>query len=115
MLQYVFNEHLRKDDPMIFVAEDQRWDEATLRELKEKYNIVFMTQKDGVMPIMILNKDSDNPIFVIGSEDDGRLHFKRKYGNFSNCFSFHWTKFLIADLEEALRICNKTIDVNNHE
>lgn len=107
MLQYVFNEELEKDEPMMFVAEDQHWDKTTLKQLKEEYDVVFMTSGNGVMPIMIINKDSDNPLFVIGSEDDGTIRFDRKYGSFSNCFSFYWAKALIADLEEALRICGK--------
>ena len=108
MLQYVWNEELEDNEPMMFVAEDQCWDKATLKQLEKEHNIVFMTSGNGVMPIMILNKDSDNPLFVIGHEDDGTLYFDREYGNISNSFSYYWVKSLIADLEEALRICGKS-------
>jgi hypothetical protein len=108
MLSYVWNEELEDNEPMMFVAEDQCWDKATLKQLKKEHNIVFMTSGDGVMPIMIINKDSDNPLFVIGHEDDGTIQFDREYGHLSHCFSFYWVKSLIADLEEALRVCKKS-------
>lgn len=105
MLSYVFNEDLEDDESMMFSAEDQCWDDDTLKQLREEYDIVFMTNGDGVMPIMILNKDSQYPLFVLGSEDDGTIFFKRKYGHFINTFSPYWVKYLIADLEKALEIC----------
>lgn len=108
MLQYIFNTDLEDDEPMMFSAEEQCWDDATLKQLREEYNIIFMTSGDGVMPIMILNKDSKYPLLVLGSEDDGTIFFKREYGTFQNTFSPYWVKSLIADLEEALRVCNKT-------
>lgn len=107
MLQYVFNEdneYLEPDEPITFVAEDQIWDKATLKQLKDEYNIVFMTSGNGVIPIMIVNKNGENPWFVLGSEDDGRIYFERRYGQLINCFSPYWIKPLIADLEEVLRI-----------
>ena len=105
MLEYVFNTDLEDDEPMMFCAEDQCWDDATLKQLKEEYNIIFMTSGDAVKPVMIVNSNSKYPLIVIGSEDDGTLYFKRQYGQFINCFSAYWVKSLIADLEEALRIC----------
>lgn len=108
MLQYVFNTDLEDNEPMTFCAEEQCWDDTTLKQLREEHDIIFMTSGDGVMPIMILNKDSQYPLFVLGSEDDGRIFFKREYGQFTNAFSPYWVKFLIADLEEALKVCNKT-------
>lgn len=107
MLKYVFNEDLEDDETMIFSAKDQRWDDDTLKQLREEYNIIFMTNGDGVLPVMIINKDSKYPLLVIGSEDDGTLYFHRKYGQFEHCFSAYWTKYLIADLEKALEICNE--------
>lgn len=107
MLQYVFNTDLEDDEPIMFSAYDQCWDETTLKQLKDEYNVVFMTNGDGVCPVMIVNTDSKYPLIVIGSEDDGTIHFERKYGQFRHCFSAYWTKFLIADLEEALRMCNE--------
>ena len=108
MLQYVFDTDLEDDEPMMFCAEEQCWDGDTLKQLREEHDIIFMTSGDGVMPVMLLNKDSQNPLFVLGSEDDGTIFFKREYGQFVNTFSSYWAKSLIADLEEALRVCNKT-------
>ena len=107
MLQYVNNWELEDNEPIMFVAEDQRWDKATLKQLKKEHDIIFMTSGNGVMPIMILNKESDNPLFVIGHEDDGTLYFDREYGHISNSFSYYWVKSLISDLEEALKVCGK--------
>lgn len=107
MLEYVFNSNLEDNEPMTFCAQDQCWDKPTLKQLKEEHNIIFKTSGDGVMPIMILNKDSDNPLFVIGHEDDGRIFFDREYGSINNSFSYYWVKSLIADLNEALRLCRK--------
>lgn len=109
MLQYVFDTNLEDDEPMMFCAEEQCWDNATLKQLREEHNIIFMTSGDGIMPVMIRNKDSQYPLLVLGSEDDGTIFFARKYGQFLNTFSPYWVKSLIADLEEALRVCNKTI------
>jgi len=107
MLSFIFNENLEDDEPMMFSAEDQCWDDDTLKQLKEEYDIVFMTSGDAVMPVMIINKDSKHPLLVLGTEDDGTIFFKRKYGQFINCFSPYWVKPLISDLEEALRICKE--------
>ena len=106
MLQYVFNEDLGPNEPMMFSAKDQTWDKATLKQLKEEYNIIFMTKGDAVMPVMIINKDSEYPLFVIGSEDDGTIQFEREYGHFTNTFSPYWVEPLIADLQAALEHCN---------
>ena len=107
MLEYVFNEVENDDDPIMFSAENQCWDAATLKQLKEEYDIVFMTNDDAVIPVMVLNKNTDYPLLVLGSEDDGTITFKRKYGNFVNCFSPYWVKSLIADLQEAVKLCKK--------
>ena len=36
MLSYVLNDELEDNKPIMFVTEDQRWDEATLKQLKEE-------------------------------------------------------------------------------
>lgn len=108
MLEYVFNTDLEDNEPMMFCAEEQCWDDATLKQLREEHDIIFMTSGDGVMPVMILNKDGQYPLFVLGSEDDGTIFFKREYGHFVNTFSSYWVRYLIADLEEALKVCGKT-------
>ena len=107
MLRYVFNTELEDDEPMMFSAEDQRWDDATLKQLRDEYNIIFMTNGDGVSPVMIINGGGAYPLFVIGSEDDGTIYFERKYGQFEHCFSAYWADYLIADLKEALRVCSE--------
>lgn len=109
MIEYVFDEGLDADEPMIITAEDQCWDDATLKQLRDEYNIVFMTNGDAVLPVMILNKNK-HPLLVIGSEDDGRIFFKRQYGQFTNSFSPYWVEPFVSDLREAVKICNETIN-----
>ena len=107
MLQYVWNTNLKDDEPVIFSAENQCWDKKTLKELKHKYDVVFMTSGDAVFPIMIINKDGQYPLLAIGTEDDGTIIFKRKNGHFLHTFSPYWVKSFVADLEEAAKICEK--------
>ena len=37
MLKYVFNTDLEDDEPMMLSAEEQCWDDDTLKQLKEEY------------------------------------------------------------------------------
>lgn len=101
MIEYSFMDDLEDDEPAMLSAEDQTWDEATLKQLREEYNIIFMTGGDAVMPIMIINKET-HPLLVIGHEDDGTICFDRQYGQYINKFSLYWVESLIADLKEAV-------------
>ena len=94
MISNVFND---KDCLRIF-ADDQCWDDATLKQLKEEYNIIFMTNSDGAHPIMIKGK-----WLIIGWEDDGQIGFDKRYGRFTNSFDKFWVPYLIADLKEAAK------------
>jgi hypothetical protein len=96
------------NDTMYIVADDQCWDSATLKQLREEFNIVFMSKGDAVMPVMILGKDSNHPRLVIGHEDDGTIFFTRRFGQFEHSFSPYWVKSLIADLREALKLSGLT-------
>lgn len=106
MISEVYNKTPNGDEPFMLCAEDQSWDKATLKQLREEHDIIFMTGGNGVMPILVLNKESEHPIFVLGFEDDGVIKFKRRYGSFTNRFSPYWVKSLIADLREAVKFCN---------
>lgn len=109
MIEYAFTEDLEDDEPMVLTAEDQCWDDATLKQLRDEYDIVFMTSGDAVLPVMILNKNK-HPLLVIGSEDDGSIFFKRQCGQFTNSFSLYWVEPLVNDLREAIKICNEAIN-----
>ena len=101
MLRYVdMPEDRWGNDPWVFSADDQCWDDETLLQLKTEYNVIFMTAGRGVIPVMI----SDQWGLVLGVEDDGTLYFKRQYGQPEMCFSEEWAQFLIADMKEALRL-----------
>lgn len=97
------NPEAQYDEEWITV-ENQEYDEATLKQLWEELNIVFMSNGDAVRPIKIFGK-KDNPLIVIGSEDDGTICFETSYGNYTNVFSSYWIDSLIADLTEAKKKC----------
>ena len=85
-------------------ADDQCWDEETLKQLKEEHGIFFMNGGDGVSPVMVKGK-----MVFIGWEDDGQIGFRKSryhYGGFLDGFSTFWIKYLIADLQTAL-LANK--------
>ncbi len=103
MLQYVFlhdSDDRYSDEPEMFTAEDQCWDEETLRQLRDEYHVVFMTNGDGVTPIMI----SDQWGIILGHEDDGTIQFRYQFGKPEMCFGKIWVEDLIADLKEACRL-----------
>lgn len=93
MIEFVFED----EDELRIVAEDQRWDKNTLKQLKKEHDITFMTDGDGVIPVMIRNR-----LVILGSEDDGAIFFKKRYEQFENCFGIHWVPFLISDLKKAV-------------
>ena len=111
MIQYVFgqkSEYFEKyddptwdeeDDDFMLSAFEQAWDEATIKQLRDEYNIIFNC---GVHPILVLGRGSDHPLLVVGSEDDGTICFRRRYGQFENCFSPYWADHLIENLREAV-------------
>ncbi|MBR5299028.1 MAG: hypothetical protein IKU36_02125 [Bacteroidales bacterium] len=100
MLQYVSKE--KDDNVWYFSAYDQHWDDTTLKELWEKHNIIFMPdRKDAVHPVMIVEREGERPLIVIGVEDDGTLYFDRSYGAFKHAFDSYWIDSLVRTLLEA--------------
>lgn len=93
MIEYVFED----ENELRIVAEDQHWDKNTLKQLKKEHNITFMTDGDGVIPVMIRNH-----LVILGSEDDGTIFFKKRYKQFENCFDIYWVPFFISDLKKAV-------------
>lgn len=77
-----------------------------------------MTNGNGVLPVMILEQKDANettyiePLLVIGSEDDGCIRFERKFGIFKDMFAYTWARNLIADLTEAIKICDEKVKNN---
>lgn len=106
MLQYIdIPESGDWDSPFVLSAENQCWDDATLKQLRDAYHIFFMSSGDSVTPIMVTGK-KDNPLIVIGSEDDGTIFFHREDGCYQNLMSAYWIPHLIADLEAAKTYCD---------
>lgn len=107
MIRYV--DYCKNNDfegKLVFSAEDQCWDKKTLKQLRDEYNIIFMSAGDGVIPVKVI-KYGDNYGVALGSEDDGTIVFKQ-YGrgntkNYENMFSEYWIDKLIADLQESKR------------
>ena len=103
---------------LIISVEDQSWTEDALQELRDKYNIFFMTGGDGVQPILLLKNEYEyngevrqNSLFVIGSEDDGTIQFhKYNMANFDNAASTNWIDSLIADLTATKKFAEENFD-----
>ena len=102
MLQYVSKG--KDDDTWYFSAYDQCWDDATLKELWDEHNIIFMPDGiDAVHAVMIIEREEESPLIAIGVEDDGTLYFERKYGQFKHGFDVHWIDSLVKTLLKAKR------------
>lgn len=100
MLQYISKG--KHDDKWYFSAYDQHWDNATLKELWEKHQIIFMPGgKDAVHPVMIIEREGENSLIAIGVEDDGTLYFDRQNGTFKHTFDVYWIDSLVKTLLEA--------------
>lgn len=90
MIEYV----CETDEEFIISAENQEWDENTLKELHDSYNIFFMSLGAGIVPVM--RRDD---FVILGIEDDGNIIFEKEDNVFKLCFNRYWIDFLIADLE----------------
>lgn len=77
---------------------NQEWDKESLKELREKHNIVFMSKGDSVTPILV-----ESGIIHIGIEDDGTLFFM----NDGISISANWIDSLIDELKETKNLINK--------
>ena len=94
--------HFSDPDCERFCAADQRWDDETLKEIKEKYNIFFMSNgKDGATPLMLIPRPRTSPLIVVGWEDDGSIGFNKNEGGWEKCFDSYWIESFIADLQAA--------------
>lgn len=96
MIDYFYSD----DEYTMLGAENQTWDADTLKQLKEEFNVIFMSNGDGVRPIMAL-REKENTLLVIGYEDDGTIIFNKKYGYYKDVILSYWVDSFIADLKEA--------------
>lgn len=101
MIAGVLNEENSPNRPFYIDVEEQTYDEATIKQLRDEYNIFF--RSGGVRPVMLIPCDNEEGCcVVIGSEDDGCICFRRDmFGNFINAMSLYWIDDLIADLTDA--------------
>lgn len=85
MIRYV--DYYKNNDfegKLYISAEGQRWDKKTLKQLRDEYDIIFMSAGDGVIPVKVI-KYGNNYGVALGSEDDGTIAFKQYgYGAQSN-------------------------------
>lgn len=106
MIRYV--DYCKNNDfggKLYFSAEDQCWDKNTLKQLRDEYDIIFMSAGDGVIPVKVIKYGGNQYGIALGSEDDGTIAFEQ-YGNpkqYKHEFSEYWIDKLIADLQEAKR------------
>ena len=101
MIANVYNESSEPNETFYIVAEEQIWDDDTLKELRDKYNIFFNSR--GVRPVMLVPRSNqEGCCVVIGHEDDGTIGFRRDmFGNFVDAMSPYWIDDLIKDLTDA--------------
>lgn len=101
MIADVHNELPVPNETFWIRAEEQNWDNATLKELKDKYNIFF--NGNGIRPVMLIPCDNqEGCCVVIGHEDDGVIGFRRDiFGNFLDAMSPYWIDDLIENLTDA--------------
>lgn len=96
------DERVLYPEELCISAEDQWWNPEALKELREEYNIIFMSSGRGCKPILVIPRENESPLVAIGVEDDGTVYFKRDdYGNYANSFDSGWIDSLIADLKAA--------------
>lgn len=107
MIQYVdYYDDNDFEGHLMISAEDQCWDDETLKQLRDEHDIIFMSAGNGVTPVKVVKYGKHYGV-ALGSEDDGNMRFEQ-YGcgdskNYEHMFSDYWIDFLIADLQEAKR------------
>lgn len=101
MISEVYHKSPIPNQTFYITAEEQTWDDATLKELREKYNIFFNGY--GVRPVMLVpSSNQEGCCVVIGYENDGVITFRRNmFGNFMDAMSPCWIEDLIKDLTDA--------------
>lgn len=100
MIAYTnYNEELEENESVQFRAEDQEWDEDTLQELKEKYNVIYLR---GVQALMLVKSHYDGELLVMqGFEDDGLIQFPRENGQFLHGYAPYWLNNNLQLLKET--------------
>lgn len=79
---------------------DQCWDKESLKELREKHHIFFMSKSDAVLPVQVIMDEKTNKprFFRIGVEDDGTVFFGNGIDINAHVL---WIDSLIKDLQAA--------------
>lgn len=94
--------HFSDPDCERFIADDQHWDDSTVKELRERYNIFFMSNgRDAATPLMVIPRPGKSTLIVVGWEDDGTIGFNRGDYGWETCFDSYWINSFIADLQVA--------------
>lgn len=83
--------------------EDDSWSEY--QDDMKKHGIYY--NEKGVSPIKIIKRENQNPLFVIGYEDDGVLGFKKENGYYVTCKDVSWIDDLINNLEFVKKECEE--------
>lgn len=74
-------------------AENQSWDQETVKQLKNEYNIIY--DGTGCYGFEVIPRQQSNPLIRIYSEDDGCLY------ETDIEFDFYWIKSFIKNLLDA--------------
>lgn len=92
----------RSDEPVVFIAEDQTWDNATRKQLSDEYGVIF---NGGIRAYMVVERDSATPLIAVGHEDDGVISFQKHNGHYEDCFSAYWLNSVIDCLTRTESYC----------
>ena len=98
-----------------YVVQDQTYDKSTLKELRKKHNIFFLSGSNGCKPIKVVPRKGQNPLIVLGYEDDGCIWFEKQSGNYRNAFDSSLIDGLIVDLTAAKHYVEQLKKENDHD
>lgn len=99
-----------------YTVQNQTYDKETLKELREKYGIFFLTGKDGCTPIKVVPREGRNPLIVLGNEDDGTIYFEKWVGGqYRKAFDCYFIDGLISDLTVAKKYAEKLKKENKND
>ena len=87
---------------LMITAEDQLWNNQTLKQLRDEHDIIFKSAGDGVIPVKVIKYGKYYGV-ALGSEDDGTMFFEKYFSQYKHMFNEYWIDSLIADLQEAKR------------
>lgn len=97
-----------ENNPKAFIvtkAPEQSWCKTSIKEELEKLGVIT---NGHCFAILIEERINNNPLFILGWEDDDRIYFG-KYGRnqWEDCFDMAWAHDLMNVTSKAYNFCIK--------